>query len=549
MPTESTSPGLTDPAALPPCPITTLDAEALSRAIHARDVSCREVMQAYLARIDALNPHFNAFVNRAPAEDLLSQADACDAELAAGRSRGWMHGMPQAIKDTGHALGFPTTFGSPLLAGSMPSQDSVHVARMKAAGCIVVGKTNMPEFGLGSHTYNTLFGPTPNAWDTTVTAGGSSGGASVALALRLLPVADGSDFMGSLRNPAGWNHHFGLRPSQGRVPAFPKPELYVSQLGTDGPMGRTVRDVARLLGIQAGFDARAPLSLGDGDGGGWAGQGRRTGGSKAPAWSAVSTRGPGSGACGPLGAPVGSSMDEHDPSTTFVPPPEASVRGLRVGWLGDLQGRLATEPGILDTCEQALQTMAAAGAIVEPTRIDTDLDRVWDAWLVWRRALVAPSVAAVLSQPGARERIKPEALWEHDQAQGLTFAAFMQASAVRGVLLHRMLTLLERFDVLALPTAQVWPFPLAQAWPREIAGRAMDTYHRWMEVTLYATFAGLPAISVPAGFHANGRWPCGLQLIGRPRSDASLLAAAAGYEALIGDLMRQVPSAAGGGGR
>ena len=495
-----------------PCPITAKDAHALSAAIHRREVSCREVMQAYLTRIDTLNPQFNAIVNLAPVDSLLAQADERDVELAAGRSRGWMHGMPQAIKDTGHALGFPTTLGSPLLAQALPAQDSTYVARMKAAGCIVVGKTNMPEFGLGSHTYNTLFGPTPNAWDPAVTAGGSSGGASVALALRLLPVADGSDFMGSLRNPAGWNHHFGLRPSQGRVPAFPKPELYVSQLGTDGPMGRTVRDVARLLGIQAGFDARAPLSLGGADG-------------------------------------QGTPTHVHDPSTAFLPPSEASVRGLRVGWLGDLEGRLATEPGILDTCEAALKTTAAAGAVVEPTRIDTDLDRVWDAWLVWRRALVAPSVAAVLGQPSARERIKPEALWEHDQAQGLSFAAFMQASAVRGVLLHRMLALLERFDVLALPTAQVWPFPLDQTWPREIAGRAMDTYHRWMEVTLYATFAGLPAISVPAGFHPNGRWPCGLQLIGRPRSDASLLAAAAGYEALIGDLMHRLPAASARSGR
>jgi amidase len=155
-------------------------------------------------------------------------------------------------------------------------------------------------------------------------------------------------------------------------------------------------------------------------------------------------------------------------------------------------------------------------------------------------------VAAVLGQPGARDRIKPEALWEHDQAQGLSFADFMRASAVRGVLLHKLLALFERFDVLALPTAQTWPFAIDQTWPRTIDGRAMDTYHRWMEVTLYATFAGLPALSMPAGFHSNGLWPCGLQLIGRPRADAALLAVAAGYESLIGDWMARVPAAAGG---
>jgi len=484
-----------------PCPITALDAHALSAAIHKREVSCREVMLAYLARIDALNPHFNAIVNLAPAEALLAQADQCDAELAAGRSRGWMHGIPQAIKDTGQALGFPTTSGSPLLARSMPAQDSTYVARMKAAGCIVVGKTNMPEFGLGSHTYNTLFGPTPNAWDTAVTAGGSSGGAAVALALHMLPVADGSDFMGSLRNPAGWNHVYGLRPSQGRVPAFPKPELWVSQLGTDGPMARTVRDLARLLQTQAGFDARAPLSLGGPE---------------------ASSSGPGST------AGVGTAGNEHD---AFMPPRDASLKGLKIGWLGDLGGHLAVEDGILPLLEQALSACEREGAHVEPVTLGVDLHRVWNAWLVWRRALVAPSVAAVMSQPGARERIKPEALWEHDQAQGLSFADFMAASRVRGELLHALLPLLERYDALALPVAPCWPFPLAQTWPREVAGRAMDTYHRWMECTLYATFAGLPAISVPAGFHANGRWPMGLQLIGRPRDEAGLLRLAAGYEA------------------
>lgn len=499
MPTHAPAPRA---APLPtPCPLTALDAHALSTAIHRRQVSCREVMQAYLERMDAINPRFNAIVNLAPPEQLLMQADERDAELAAGRSRGWMHGLPQAIKDTGQAVGFPTTFGSPLLARSMPAQDSSFVARMKAAGCIVVGKTNMPEFGLGSHTYNTLFGPTPNAWDPLVSAGGSSGGAAVALALRMLPVADGSDFMGSLRNPAGWNHVYGLRPSQGRVPAFPKPELWVSQLGTDGPMARTVRDLARLLQTQAGFDARAPLSLGE-------------------PWPSPNCSG------GPAADARPGGGDER-----FMPPPDASLKDLKIGWLGDLGGHLAVEAGILPLLEQALAACAREGARVEPVTLGVDLHRVWNAWLVWRRALVAPSVAAVMGQPNARERIKPEALWEYDQAQGLTFADFMAASRVRGELLHALLPLLDRYDALALPVAPCWPFPLAQTWPREVAGRRMDTYHRWMECTLYATFAGLPAMSVPAGFHANGRWPMGLQLIGRPRDEAGLLHLAAGWEA------------------
>ena len=471
---------------------TDLDAHSLSAAIHARELSCREVMQATLKRIHALNPRYNAIVNLAPDEPLLAQADARDAMLARGQSMGFLHGIPQAIKDTAHATGFPTTFGVTLLRHALPKADSLYVARMKAAGCIVVGKTNMPEFGLGSHTYNNLFGPAANAWDESVSAGGSSGGAAVALALRMLAVADGSDFMGSLRNPAGWNHVFGLRPSMGRVPGWPKPELFVSQLGTDGAMGRSVRDVARLLSIQAGHDARAPLSI-------------------------------------------------AEAAQDFVPPADARARGLRIAWLGDLGGYLPMEPGILEVCEQALARLAGDGAAVEPAALGFDADSVWRAWLLWRRALVAPNVAAAMHSPADRVHVKPEALWEHDQAAGLSFNDFMRAAQVRSAFYEHLLGLFERFDLLALPVAQVWPFDLALHWPERVAGRTMDTYHRWMEVTIYATFGGLPAISVPAGFHANGRWPMGLQLIGRPHGDAALLHAAQAYENLSAELIARRP--------
>ena len=202
--------------------ITALDATALSEAVHARRVSCREVMQAYLARIARLNPTYNAIVSLRPDDELLAEADACDAELARGASRGWLHGAPQAIKDLANAAGLPTTLGSPLMRDFIAREDCLMTARMKGAGCIVIGKTNVPEFGLGSHTFNEVFGTTFNAYDVTKSAGGSSGGAAVALALGLLPVADGSDFMGSLRNPAAWNNVFGMRPSQGRVPMWPR---------------------------------------------------------------------------------------------------------------------------------------------------------------------------------------------------------------------------------------------------------------------------------------------------------------------------------------
>jgi amidase len=515
--------------------ITELGGLALSAAIHAREVSCREVMAAYLDRIARLNPRVNAIVNQAPAETLLVQADACDAELARGASRGWLHGMPQAIKDVAAARGFPTTMGCTLLADAVAREDGVVARRMKGAGCIVVGKTNVPEFGLGSHTFNSLFGATRNAWDPAVSAGGSSGGAAVALALHLLPVADGSDFMGSLRNPAAWNNVFGLRPSWGRVPNVGAGECWVSQLGTEGPMARSVADLAALLATQAGADPRVPLALADDitplldliarPAAAWA-----TG-------AALVTSSPGH-------APEAGSPAQ--PGPPLPPGGERLLRwrelkGLRIAWLGDMGGHLATEGGIVASCESALRRFEAAGAAVEPVAPGFNLDSVWQAWLVWR-VLISARVGPLLARPGARAAIKPEAQWEHDQAQGLSFADFMRASERRSAWYQHLLGLFERFDVLALPATQVWPFPVGDRWPRAIAGRTMDTYHRWMEVTIYATLAGLPAISVPAAFHANGRWPAGLQLIGRPRDDAGLLAIAAGYETSISELLARRPA-------
>jgi amidase len=241
--------------------ITDFDASTLSRRIHARELSCREVMQAFVARIHKLNPTFNAIVNMAADDVLFAQADAYDKELAAGASRGWLHGIPVAIKDAADAQGFPTTKGCELLANHMPAQDSLMTSRMRGAGAIVIGKTATPELGLGSHTFSTLWGATHNAWDISVSAGGSSGGAAVCLAQRMLPIADGSDFMGSLRNPAGWNHVYGFRPSQGRIPQPYNPEVWIDMLSSEGPMGRSIEDVGRLLMTQAGWDERAPLSL------------------------------------------------------------------------------------------------------------------------------------------------------------------------------------------------------------------------------------------------------------------------------------------------
>ena len=452
-------------------------------------MSCREVMAAVLDRIDERNPAVNAIVSIRERDELLAEAGERDDELARDESRGWMHGIPQAIKDLSATQGIRTTLGSRLLEHWVPDADSLMVARMKAAGCIVIGKTNVPEFGLGSHTFNDVFGTTRNPFDLTRTAGGSSGGAAVALATHMLPVADGSDYMGSLRNPAAWNNVFGFRPSQGRVPGGPERDSFLAQLGTEGPMGRTVLDIALLLGTQAGYDAGSPLSL----------SGR---------------------------------LDEFATVAAARRALDPEQRTIRIGWLGDLDGHLAIEPGIIDRCEDGLRRLESIECAVEPTAFAMSPERVWDAWLVWRYVLISANLSPLITNPSRRDLMKPEALWEVDHGMEVTGPQISRASVERTVFYSSITALFDRFDALVLPTAQVWPFDASERWPRRIGDREMDTYHRWMEVTSYATFAGLPAISVPVGFDDRGL-PMGMQLIGRPRGDVALLRLAHAYEATL----------------
>ncbi len=473
--------------------LTTWGAAALSERIHARHVSCREVMTAFLDRIDARNDELNAVVSRRDRDTLMDEARVCDDELAAGASRGWMHGLPQAIKDLAETKGLTTTMGSPLLRDYVPQHDALMVARMRAHGCLIVGKTNVPEFGKGSHSFNEVFGVTRNPYDVTRSAGGSSGGAAVALATRMLPVADGSDYMGSLRNPAAWNNVFGFRPSQGRVPAHPARDKYLSQMGTEGPMGRSIVDVAMLLGTQAGYDRRSPLSLD---------------GSLTEFATLATTR---------------ATLSGFDPT------------GLRVGWLADLGGHLAMEPGVLDACALGLKRLAELGCHVDMASVPVALDEVWDAWLALRHLSVSATIGPLLTDESQRVWVKPEVLWELDRSRALTVDDVNRAAEVRTRFFGAMVESFERYDVLVLPAAQVWPFPVEQRWPAHIGKRPMDTYHRWMETTLYATFAGLPAVSVPVGFDGRGL-PMGIQLIGPPRADVAVLQLAHSYEQAIGDL-------------
>jgi amidase len=434
-------------------------------------------MEAFLTRIAGVNPRINAVVSLRDADELMREAAAADRELDDGRSRGFLHGMPFAIKDLSEAKDIRCTYGSAITRDFVPDFDDIHVARIRGAGAIIIGKTNVPEKGLGSHSYNPVFGVTRNPYDLTKSAGGSSGGAAAALAARILPLADGSDMMGSLRNPAAFNNVIGFRPTYGRIASL-ETELYLGQLSTNGPMGRTVADVAALLDIQSGYDFRDPMSLPKGD------------------FSRIKP------------------LDNN---------------GLRIGWLGDYHGYLAFEAGVLALCEAALEPFRTLGAEVEAVDPGFDMDRLWQGWKTMRHFLVSNGNAADYADPAKRALMKPELIWEIENGQNLTARDVHAASMIRSDWYRHILTLFERYDFLILPSAQVFPFDADIHWPAEIAGRSMDTYHRWMEVVIGPTMAGLPVAAMPAGFSENGL-PTGIQIIGPPRADRRVLEMAAAYE-------------------
>lgn len=493
----TSSPG---PAASGPNPIVMMPAWQLSRAIHARQLSSREVMTAYLDHIARVNPGANAIVALREREVLLQEAAACDRALAAGRPAGWMHGMPQAPKDLALTRGIRTTFGSPIFRDNVPAVDAIIVERARAAGAVLIGKTNTPEFGLGSQTFNPVYGATRNPFDAGRTAGGSSGGAAAALSLRMLPVADGSDFGGSLRNPAGFCNVYGMRPSAGRVPYGPAAEVFIQQLGYEGPMARTVADVALLLATQAGPDPRTPQALAQ--------------------------------------DPVLATLTPANVADAL----KTSLKGKRVAWLGDWNGYLPMEAGILPLCEDALKAFPAFGVSVEAIKPPFSPERLWKTWLVHRHFLVGNGMLAFYQDPAKRALLKDAAIWEIEGMLKLSASDIYAASMERTAWYQALLGVFKDFDYIAVPTAQVFPFDVNQPWPKQIAGREMDTYHRWMEVVFPWTLSGCPAISVPVGFGPQGL-PMGMQLIGRPRDDLSVLRLARAYEEERDWVGKRLPSA------
>jgi amidase len=464
-------------------------ATELARLIRHKDLSASEVAEAHLERIERVNPTVNAIVTLHP-EKALDEAKSADKALARGGEVGPLHGLPIAHKDLFPTKGVRTTFGSPVFADFVPDEDAVIVERSKLAGAISVGKTNTPELGAGSQTFNEVFGRTSNPYDRTKTCGGSSGGAAVALACGMLPVADGSDMGGSLRNPASFCNVVGLRPSVGRVPV--KSVAGFSQISVDGPMARTVEDLALMLSAIAGYDDRSPLSI-------------------------------------------------SEPGSVFAAPLERGFSGVRVAWSRDLGGAFPVDSRVARVFDDSRAVFEAVGCRVEETSPDfSGADEVFKILRAWHFEL---SHGELLDEH--REKLKDTVVWNIEEGRRLTGPELGEAEKKRTALYERVREFMETHEFLVLPSVQVPPFSVDEPYVKEINGVPMQTYIDWMKSCYFITVTGLPAISVPCGFTEEGL-PVGLQIVGRMRGEFGLLQIAHAFERETGFGKRRPPVVAGG---
>lgn len=457
-------------------------ARALAAAIRNRELSCREAVAWHLDRIATINPRINAIVSLRP-EQALAEADQADRALATAEEVGPLHGLPIAIKDLEDTAGIRTTYGSRLFAEHVPTADSLLAARLRAAGAIVVGKSNTPEFGTGSHTFNDVFGVTRNPWALERSAGGSSGGAAAALAAGLLPIADGSDYGGSIRNPASFNNIVGLRPTPGLVP-HGGDDVWDTG-GVVGPMARTVGDLALMLTAIARPDRRSPLSY--------------------------------------------MSRQPFDGELA------GSLEGVRIGWCPGL-GDLPLEPGVIGVLTEARDRLTALGCVVEDLKLDlSPADEAFETLraLGYARRF-GPDLATI------RAQAKQTVVWNIERGLSLDGPAIARAIGLRSEVFVAVAEALERFDLLVAPCAQVVPFPVEDEYPTKIAGVKMPHYLGWMRVCSRLTVSAHPIAAVPAGFTADAL-PVGMQLVGRYAGDRRLLELAAAWELASGLTKRHPP--------
>jgi amidase len=443
-------------------------------AIRKKKLSAREVMHAHLKQINRVNPKVNAIVTLLPEEQLMAQASAADEALAKGNWLGPLHGLPVAVKDLHETKGIRTTFGSPLHKDYVPDFDCRVVQREKEAGAIVIGKTNVPEFGLGSQTFNPVFGSTRNPYDVTKTCGGSTGGGAVALACGMVPLADGSDMGGSLRNPPNFCNVVGFRPSPGRVSNVPT-QLGWFTLPVSGPVARNVADCAFFLSVLAGFDHHSPISI-------------------------------------------------DQPGTQFAQPlTTRNFKGVRVAMFQDLG--LPWEPEVKSAVQAQRKVFESLGCIVEDAEPDfRDADECFVAWRHWSTEL---AFGDLLSTHG--NQLNEYIHWHVEEGRKLTGSYLSRIEAKRTALYQRLCGFKGEYDFFILPVNQVLPFDVNTRYPTEIAGVKMETYIAWMKSAYYISVVGNPAISVPCAFSASGL-PIGIQIVGRHHDDWGVLQLAQAFE-------------------
>ena len=450
-----------------------LSATEQSGLIRTKKISAEQLIRAHLDQIERLNPTLNAIVTLT-AESAMAEAASADKKIAANESVGVLHGLPVAHKDLFLTKGVRTTFGSLAFKDFVPDVDSLPVERLKKAGAISLGKTNTPEFGAGSQTFNAVFGSTPNPYDLTKTCGGSSGGGAVALASGMISIADGTDLGGSLRNPASFCNLVGIRPSVGRVPSWPE-SLGWYTMSVPGPMARTVQDVALAMAAMSGPDDRSPISL-------------------------------------------------EAPGEMFLNPLARSFKGCKIAFSANLGG-LPVEPEVAKVIESTRAVFQDLGCeIINDEPNISEADEIFMLWRAWRTEL---RITPLLKEH--RAQIKDTVIWNAEQGLPITGPQLVRAEAKRTELYHRMREFFKKYDFLVLPVSQVAPFSIDQEYPAEINGVKMNTYIDWQKSAYHISALGNPAISVPAGFTSD-HLPVGIQIVGRHRDDFGILQLAYAFE-------------------
>ena len=443
-----------------------MPAREMAGLILEKRLSSREVMQAHLKQIARVNSKVNAVVTVVPEDQLMAQALAADEAIAKGNWLGPLHGMPVGVKDLHETKGIRTTHGSPLYANHIPDADCLVVEREKKAGAIVIGKTNVPEWGLGSQTFNPVFGPTLNPYDVTKTCGGSTGGGSVALACGMVPLADGSDMGGSLRNPPNFCNVVGLRTAPGRVPNPPS-ELGWFTLSVAGPVARNVSDCAYFLSVLAGFDRRSPIAI-DQDG------------------------------------------------KQFAQPLGRDFKGVRVAMFKSLG--LPWEPEVAEMIKAQRKVFESLGCIVEEA--EPDFKDANECFLTWRHWSVEKAFGDILEVNA--DKLNEYVHWHVEEGRKISGPQLARAEAKRTALYQSVRQFMEKYEFFVLPVNQVLPFDVKTHYPKEIAGVKMENYIAWMKSAYYVSTVGNPAISVPCGFSKSGL-PIGIQIMGRHNDDWGVL--------------------------